>query len=154
MKVRIDKITKRFTGDWTGEIGSMEPTESTLIIEIPNLPPVENLNKQLFYKWDTHSVQTGTTQVPVMVQAKDELGELLWDDNEKTIPTMIQDCDENGILKFTYEPIISSITEWIFDELAYTSWLEEQSDIITEPKLEERNRADIEYISMMMEVEL
>lgn len=139
MKVRIDKITKRFTGDWTGDIGSMEPTETTLVIETPNLPPVENLNKQKFHKWDTHSVQTGTTQVPVMVQEKDELGELLWEDEGKTIPKMIQEVDELGNPKFTEEPIYENITEWIFEEEdAYNTWVEEQSSIIPEPTDQEK----------------
>lgn len=133
MKAKIYKDTKRFTGDYVGEVGGINPTENTLIVVVPNLPPTENLDIQKFYKWDTHEVQTGTIQVPVMIQEVDELGELVWEDEEKTIPKMIQDVDELGNPKFTEEIIVENITEWIFEEEAYNEWVEEQENIIPEP---------------------
>lgn len=140
MKAKIYKETKRFTGEYVGEIGGINETEDTLIVVVLNLPPTEDINKQKFYRWDTHQVQTGTKQVQVMVQDKDELGELLWEDDEETIPKMVQDIDELGNPKFTEEPVIENVTEWIFDEADYNDWLEKENaktpTLTTEEKID------------------
>lgn len=107
-------------------------------IDIPSLPPTEDIDKQKFHRWDTHNVQTGVKRNPVMVQEKDEEGNLLWDDEEKTIPKMVQDTDEEGNPLFTEEPIFEDVLEWIFDEEGYNKWKEEQGAIVPKPTNEER----------------
>lgn len=144
MYVLLDE-NKRFTGSYsiTGGIAG-----GTIV---PSLPPCEDLVKQRFYIWDTHNIQTGINRIPVMidVQAKEpETEELLWEDEEKSIPTMIsvQDTDEDGVLKYVEEPIMEDVTEWIFDEtdeLAYNSYIKEQEAIVP-PKTQEQINAELE----------
>ena len=162
MKVKLYKDTKRFTGTYV-IIGGMNEDENTIIIEVPSLPPVEDLDKQRFYRWDTHRVQTGINQIPVMkdVQATNELGELLWEDEDKTIPIMIpvQDTDEEGNLVFTEEPIIQDITEWFMteqDEQDYIAYLEEINNYIPEKTLEEKlleSQNEIVELKLLLEKE-
>lgn len=139
MYVLLDE-NKRFTGSYsiTGGI-----TGGTIV---PSLPPCEDLVKQRFYRWDTHNIQTGINRIPVMksIQATEEgTGELLWEDEDKTIPVMIevQDTNEDGSLKYTEELIMEDVTEWIFnesDQLAYNNYIKEQEAIVPEKTPEEK----------------
>ena len=151
MKVKLYKDTKRYTGSYV-TIGGMSEDENTIIVEVPSLPPTEDINKQKFHRWDTHEVQTGTKQVPIMVQERDVNGELVWEDSESTIPKMVQDTDEEGNPIFTEEPIIESITEWIFNEDGYNKWKEEQEAIVPEPTSEEKINALSETIMDLTDV--
>lgn len=158
MKVKIYKDTERFTGAYA-IIGGMNEDENTIIVEVPFLPPTDDLDRRKFYRYNIHDIQTGVNQIPVMVQNKDELGELLWEDENKTIPQMVQDTDEGGNPIFTEEPIIESITEWIFDEEDYNTWKSEQEAIVPEPmteekleKLENENMASLMAITELYEM--
>lgn len=117
---------KRFTGTYSIK-GSV--SGGTVV---PSLPPCEDLIKRTFYRWDSHTVQTGVNKIPVMVevQATDEEGNLLWQDEEKTVPTMVevQDTNEDGTLKYTEEPIYEEVNDWLFeeaDEADYQAYLKE-----------------------------
>lgn len=135
MYVLLDE-NKRYTGSYS-LLGTIAGT-STGGVLVPELPPCEDLDKQKFYRWDTHNIQTGINYIPVMIEVQDkdpETEELLWEDEEKTIPlmTQVQDTDEEGIPKFTEEPIMEDVTEWIFDEsdeLVYNNYIKEQAAII------------------------
>ena len=152
MKVKLYKETKRFTGTYV-IIGGMNEDENTIVVEVPSLPPTDDLDKQKFHRWDTHDVQTGVNQIPVMVQDKDELGELLWEDEEKTIPKMVQDTNEDGSLKFTEEPIMGEIEDGIFDEDGYNTWKSEQDLIVPEPTTEEKlEKLENENVASLMAI--
>jgi hypothetical protein len=111
--IKLDE-NKYYTGSYA-KIGNVEGG-----IDIPTLPPTDDAEKAIFYKYDYHNV-SNVYQVP--------------DINETT---GLQKKDENGNLIFKEETMTTSNLEWFFDEEKYNKWLEEVKNKPKELTLEEQ----------------
>ena len=87
----------------------------------PTLPPTDDLEKAMFYKYDYRDVTTITQQpiTQIVITVNEESGE--------TIETEEPVLDEYGNQVYEDIEVIESVLDWIFDEEKYNAYLIQKS---------------------------
>lgn len=117
--VRLDE-NKYYTGSYA-KVGKVKDG-----VDLPSLPPEEDYEKALCYKYDEYSYEE-TTSMP-----KTQEVEKIDDVTGETITVTEFVLDEEG--NVVYEDVIVTKTNigWIFDEEKYIAYIEEKERIAKE----------------------
>lgn len=148
--VKLDE-NNYFTGDYAYNSGGVPGG-----IEVDHLPPYDDIIKQKYCKWIPHmETFSETIYLTKEEQAKDSItGELLWQDEEHTIPIMITvpDIDEEtGLQKTEIINVEKEVIGWVFDQEAYNNYINEKESEIPKETLEEKvTNLEIENLNLKL----
>ena len=98
----------------------------------PTLPPTDDSEKAMSYKYDYHDVTTITQQpiTQIVITVNEESGE--------TIETEEPVLDEYGNQAYEDIEVIESVLDWIFDEEKYNAYLIQKSKEIPKSTTNEK----------------